>query len=70
MKETPKVTVTLTHELDNELWGIKDMLEVGELTSENILDLIKEDYGTFIEDGKLSVCIEMVKGDSNGREKN
>jgi len=61
MKETPKVMVTLTHELDDELWGIKDMLEIGELTSENILDLIKEDYGAFIEDGKFSVCIEMVE---------
>lgn len=58
--EHPEVTVTLTHVLNNDFWGINDMLKMGELTIKNVLDLIREDYGAFIEDGELNVCIEMV----------
>ena len=67
--ERPRVTVTLTQVLDNEFWGIDEMLEGGFLTIKNILDLIKEDYGAFIEDGELNVCIEMVKEGQEKREK-
>ena len=59
--ERPEVTVTLTHVLDNDFWGINDMFKMEELTVENVIDLIREDYGAFIEDGKLNVCIKMVK---------
>jgi len=61
MKETPRVTVTITHVLDNDFWGIEDMLESGLLTIGNIKELIHEDILILIENGTLNVCIEMIE---------
>lgn len=55
----PKVIVTLTHILNNDLWGIEEMLENSTLTIVNVKELIKEDYGMIIENGEWGVCIEM-----------
>jgi len=57
----PKITVTLTGVLDNQLWGCEEMLESGCLTIKNIKELIQEDWGTFIDEAELNVCIEMIE---------
>ena len=57
MSNKLKVTVILTTVLP-EWWGMDDMEEEEPLTEEVVLELIKEDMGAIIDDGKWSVIIE------------
>ena len=59
--QKPKVTVSLTKVLDNDFWGIEEMLEGGLLSINNIRELIKEDILTLVEDVEPNICIEMVE---------
>jgi len=53
-----KVTVSLSCVLDNEFWGIDEMLEDGQLTIANVRELIEEDMSVILEDGELNITID------------
>ena len=60
-KNKPQVTITFTTVLDNDLWGIKEMLDSGCLSIQNVEQLIKEDLVAVLDEARMDVCIEMVE---------
>ena len=59
-----KVTVMVKNILDAR-WGCDDMEEDGVLTEKNVLELINEDIGAFIEESEFKVKIEIFNGGMN-----